>query len=698
MSRTIPSSIASTASFSEAVAWRSALVACLFVVTIVLLSAGKIRDWIVEDAAREEILVARLAAQQIDQTIRTAKVILDGAAIRLEENMPLLEGARRAVEEMSPRLAHDTQFVGLKVLDASGIRLLASSAVGDSAWSSQEPPDFFTGAARSPGPFHIGYVQESTINRRPVMTIGRRVADPDGRLIAVIGLSIDLARLREIAEDTLSLRDRTLVTIRADGTALFRLPDPGPGAQIAGVDLSDRPAYRRVVEGEMTGHYKARSPVDGIVRVGGFVLSPDRDIVVLSARAERDILLQALFSRGLIVLWLLGSALVVAGFGAYAAAELRRRKALIAGRDELLRSLDVADAGVAITDGETQVVRYVNSAFERITGYTAVEMTGRSFQVLQGQSTDPVAAAKIREAIVSGRPVRVDILNHRKNSEPFWSDLSIAPVLDADGKVTGFVSSFHDISDRVHMTERLNEALLRTRAADQAKSIFLARMSHELRTPLNAIIGFADAMSARVLGPLSDRYVGYARDIHDSGAHLLSLIERILEMARLGNDARPIDSVAVDLADVARAAAVLASSEIDSAGANLRVASHGPAIALGDATALRQIAVNLLVNAARHGQKNGNIELRTGPGPDGTVHLTVCDDGPGLPLEVLSSAGTPFLGRSSDIADGAGLGLGIAISTELAARMGGRLSFTNTSPGACVTLHVPAANGSRAAA
>ncbi len=696
MSRILPPSIAATASLSEAVAWRSALAACLLVLTFVLLSAGKIRDWIVEDAAREEILVARLAAQQIDQTIRTAKVILDGAAIRLEENMPLLEGARRAVEEMSPRLAHDAQFVGLKVLDASGVRLLASSAAAYGTWPLQEPPDFFIGAVRGSDPFHIGYVQESTFDRRPVLTIGRRVADSDGRLIAVIGLSIDLARLREVSDDTLSLRDRTLVAIRDDGTALFRLPYPG--TQFAGMDFSDRPAYRRVVEGEMTGHYKAMSPIDGIVRVGGFALSPDRDIVVLSARAERDILLRALFSRGLIVLWLLGSALVVAGFGAYAAAELRRRKALIAGRDELLRSLDVADAGVAITDGETQVVRYVNSAFERITGYTAAEMTGRSFQALQGRNTDPVAAAKIREAIVSGQPIRVDILNYRKDGAPFWSDLSIAPVLDADGKVTGFVNSFHDISDRIHMTERLNEALLRTRAADQAKSVFLARMSHELRTPLNAIIGFADAMSGRVLGPLSDRYVGYARDIHDSGAHLLALIERILEMARLGDDARPIDSMAVDLAAVARAAAVLASSEIDGAGANLKVTSRGPAIALGDATALRQIAVNLLVNAARHGQKNGNIELRTGPGPDGTVHLTVCDDGPGLPPEVLSSAGAPFLGRNSYIADGSGLGLGIAISTELAARMEGRLSFTNTAPGACVTLHVPAANGSRAAA
>jgi signal transduction histidine kinase len=223
-------------------------------------------------------------------------------------------------------------------------------------------------------------------------------------------------------------------------------------------------------------------------------------------------------------------------------------------------------------------------------------------------------------------------------------------------------------------------------------------MSYELRTPLNAIIGFAEVMSARLMGPLPERYANYADDIRDSGKHLLALVERILEMSRLEADSRPFEDRPVDLAEIARAAATLTRPEVDGAAGRIEIESGGPAIARGDATALRQIAVDLLVNAARHGRKGGRIVVRTGPGAGGRVRLTVADDGPGLPGDVLTGAGVPFLGRRSEVADGSGLGLGLAISTELVGRMGGNLELANADPGARVTLDMPAAEAARDAA
>ncbi len=677
-------------------AWWTVAIGMITALSLAVITAGVVRSWILDDAGREQVLVARLAALQIDQTIRTAKVILDGAAARLGDNASLLEGARRVVEEMAPQLAHDAQFVGLKVVDASGALLLASSADESAAWPPPVPPDFYVGSSRATGSFHLGFAQQSTVDRRPVMTVGRRVTDGDGRLIAVIGLSIDLARLREISDEVLSLRDRTLIIIRADGIALFRLPDPG--FALAGMDLSHRPAYRRFAKGETTGYYTTSETFDGVGRVTGFALSPGRELLVTASRAESDVLRLALFSRGQVALWLGAFALVAIGFGAYAAAELRRRRQLIGQREDLLHCLNVADAGIAIADARTQALRFVNPAFERMTGYSAAEVLGKNCRVLQGPETDPATVARIRENLRNGKPVRVDILNYHKDGTPYWSDLNIAPIRASDGAINGFVGAFLDVTERVRMTADLNDALTRAHAADRAKSAFLARMSHELRTPLNAIIGFAEIIGMRLMGPLSDRYVNYAGDIRDSGTHLLALVESILEISRLEADARPFEKSAVDLAEVAHAAATLARPAIDGAAAHLEVEKLGPAPVVGDATALRQIAVNLLVNAARHGRKGGRIVLRTGATPDGFARLTVLDDGPGFPDDVLASVGVPFSGRRSEIADSSGLGLGLAISMDLAKRMGGALEVVNANPGARVTLDLPIADPARNAA
>jgi len=114
------------------------------------------------------------------------------------------------------------------------------------------------------------------------------------------------------------------------------------------------------------------------------------------------------------------------------------------------------------------------------------------------------------------------------------------------------------------------------------------------------------------------------------------------------------------------------------------------ALAPGDALALRQIAVNLIANAARHGKRGGCIVLRSGRARDGGAYLSIADDGPGLPASVLANLGAPFVGERSDTAGKGGLGLGLAISIELAKRMGGDLTVENAAPGVLATLTLPA--------
>ncbi|MCM0020847.1 MAG: PAS domain-containing protein [Tagaea sp.] len=636
-------------------------------------------EWIAAEAAEEEVVIARLVAHQLDQTIRAGKIFLTGAALRIENADDFEDGAARALSDLAPRLMLEPQFLALTFLDARGRIVRSSDGRGLRVYG-ERLPEFFEGVARG-HEFHVGYARRE--DGQVELVIAHRLDDPAGDFLGAASVTIDLARLRESLEATVSLAKRSILAVRADGVALLRLPDIGTGA--AGRDLTGQSFYQAVSSGANHGPIDHDSAFDGLRRVGGYALSPDRDLVVLASRARNAALGAELLGKGRTAL-IVAVLIALGAFGAlYAAAELRRRRKLLDEREILSESLAIAESGIAIADAEDGKLVYVNRAFERMTGYSAAEIIGKNCRILQGPATDRATVAALREGIAAGRPVRVDILNYAKNGAPYWSELSIAPVRRPDGTVRAFVSAFSDITARVEMTARLETSLARAESADRAKSAFLARMSHELRTPLNAVIGFAEMMTMRVFGPMNDRYARYAEDIGQSGRHLRDLVERILEMSRLEHEDRPLRADTVDLADIAEQAAVLTRGDIDAAGATLEISRGGDSSVVGDALALRQIAVNLIANAARHGRKGGHIEVRTG----GAI-LSVIDDGPGLPAAVLANPGTPFVGARADTADNSGLGLGIAISVELAKRMGGRVEMVNARRGAVVSLILPA--------
>lgn len=661
-----------------------AIVVALFLGMAVLVQ--KATDWVARDAAREEAAIARMVAFQLDQTIRAAKIVLAGAAVRVAAASDIDAGAATAIAAMAKRLEFEPQFLRLSILDPSG-SVRASSAANTVGADGALPTEFFL---ENPDglDFQLGYRPARAPASPAELVILHWIADDAGNIIALAELSLDLERLREVLESMVNLAHRKILAVRPDGIALFRFPDIE--SFVAGRDLSAWPHVQPPTSGETTGVFEWTSVFDGSRRIGGYAFGPDGDLVVSSARERMEVLSSTLLGAGQLLLIAL-TVLAIAILGALLAAmELRRRQRLIEERDLLYASLDLAEAGIAIAETTTENIVYVNRAFERISGFFAADILGKNCRILQGAGTDRATVAKIRAALDSGRSIRVDILNYTKDGKPFWSDLSLAPVRGADGKIRAYVSTFSDITERVEMTARLQASLARAQSADRAKSTFLARMSHELRTPLNAVIGFADMMSMRIFGPLDDRYARYAEDIGASGRHLLDLVERILELSRMEHDGRPLRADPVDLAEIAEQAAVLARGDVEAFGAKLAVARDGVALAPGDALALRQIAVNLIANAARHGKRGGCIVLRSGRARDGGAYLSIADDGPGLPASVLANLGAPFVGERSDTAGKGGLGLGLAISIELAKRMGGDLTVENAAPGVLATLTLPA--------
>ncbi len=663
------------------------LVFAILVLAAIAGLANTARVGILDDAGREEIVVARLAAQQIDQTIRTAKILLADTASRWRAAADTVAGAHIAFAEAAESLVFEPQFLALKLLDGDG-RLLASSE-SDKSGIGETLRIFVEDETVAPAEFEIRTIRLSITGNRPSFAVAHRIVGKDGAALGLAVLTIDLTHLRAATEKAFSLRERTLVVVRVNGKTLFRLPDPT--MEFAGRDLSDRPFYRAYRAGIVEDQYSALSPFDGTRRVNGFSLSPNRDLLVISTRAQNDILRATLLGHGQMLL--IGAfALVVVGLGAaYSTVELRRRNRVIAERELLLHSLSIADSAIAIASAADGNLVYVNRAFERITRYSQAEILGRNCRFLQGAGTSLATVARIREAVAVARPVRVDILNYAKDGAPYWADLSIAPVRDAEGNLRAFVSAFSDVTPRVEMEERLRALVQRAEAANSAKDSFLARMSHELRTPLNAVIGYADLMLMGINGTLSEGHRNYMRDVASSGKHLLAIVEDVLEMARLQQGERALAVERFDPAVELGKAAAIAAAETTKAGAKLEIEAEPGLAALGDPLAFRQIAINLIANAARHGRAGGHIVARLASAPGERVRLQVADDGPGFAADLLTQIGTPFLGKSSFVADKGGAGLGLSIAVELAKRMNGELTVENATVGAVAILDLPAA-------
>lgn len=231
----------------------------------------------------------------------------------------------------------------------------------------------------------------------------------------------------------------------------------------------------------------------------------------------------------------------------------------------------------------------------------------------------------------------------------------------------------------------------RAEAANKAKSEFLANMSHELRTPLNAILGFSEILVNGMFGPVgSPKYSEYARDIHDSGKHLLNVINDILDMSKIEAGHMKIQSEQIDLEPLIeeslRLTAILAQEK--GVSVHQRV-SIGLGMA-GDRRAMKQILLNLLSNAVKFTNEGGHVELRSRQSDKGLM-LTIADTGIGIPKAALGKIGQPFEQVQSQYAKSkGGSGLGLAISRSLVALHGGRMRIRSTiGKGTVVSLFIP---------
>ena len=244
------------------------------------------------------------------------------------------------------------------------------------------------------------------------------------------------------------------------------------------------------------------------------------------------------------------------------------------------------------------------------------------------------------------------------------------------------------------LAEHLAQARDVANAANKAKSDFLANMSHELRTPLNAIIGFSEIMNAELLGPLgSPEYRQYAGDIHESGAHLLSLINDILDLSKIEAGRLDLVEERMVVCDVIEASMRIIRERAQAARLVLEceIPEDMPTL-FADERAIKQILLNLLSNAVKFTDAGGRVTIAAQMTTAGGIAFSVADTGVGMNAMEIKKALSPFGQVDSSLArkhEGTGLGLPLARSmTEV---HGGDFTIeSEPGRGTTVTVTMPA--------
>ena len=354
-----------------------------------------------------------------------------------------------------------------------------------------------------------------------------------------------------------------------------------------------------------------------------------------------------------------------------------------------------------------------NDGAARMDGYGAEEVLGRSGALFDADTENAprILARALSEASLRGR-FEAEMKRRRKNGSTYWASVTFHPVYDGIGELSGFASVTHDVTERrqaekalrsaydgleakvAERTRELKEAMEAAEAANSAKSSFLANMSHELRTPLNAIIGYTEMLIEDFEDQGDEGTVDDLHRIEKSGRHLLTLINEVLDLAKVEAGRVTLDLEAVDLVALVEEAKSTVRPIAENFGNQLQVDMQVPGLHIeSDRKRLFQCLLNLLSNAAKF-TENGEIELIVGrteiKGRDG-ISFIVRDSGIGMTQEQLGKVFEPFEQVDGTLTkEREGTGLGLTITRRLVQMMGGDITVTSQpGVGSTFELSVP---------
>ncbi|CAN5820355.1 hypothetical protein BH23GEM8_BH23GEM8_15880 [soil metagenome] len=382
---------------------------------------------------------------------------------------------------------------------------------------------------------------------------------------------------------------------------------------------------------------------------------------------------------------------------------------------------------LAVLRGPAHIIDLANDAYHQLVGHR--EILGKPVGEALPEVVDQGFVKLLDGVLNTGEPFlarELPVMLERKQGSPpeqCFIDLTYLPLIEADGTRSGIIAHGMDVTEQV-VARREVERLLReseiergaaesargeaeaahaeaeaarmeAEHANRAKADFLASMSHELRTPLNAIGGYVDLVEMGIHGPVTPEQLVALGRVKVSQQHLLRLINDVLAFAKLEAGQIDVHLNRLPACDLLSSVEPLLAPQAKAAEIELSIAVCDPAlIVLGDEERVLQILLNLVGNAIKFTPPGGQVQLGCERRTDG-IYFSVTDDGPGIDPEKQRTIFDPFVQINRQLSNpGDGIGLGLAISRDLARAMNGEIGLESTlGEGSVFLLRLPVPDG-----
>ena len=353
----------------------------------------------------------------------------------------------------------------------------------------------------------------------------------------------------------------------------------------------------------------------------------------------------------------------------------------------------VVDYAIFMLDAEGRVASW-NAGAQRISGYELHEIVGRHFSRFYPR--EDIERNKpqweLEVAAAEGR-FEEEGWRLRKDGSSYWANVIITAVRDDTGRLLGYAKVVRDLTERNRVEAELIRAKVTAERASEAKSQFLANMSHELRTPLNSLLILARLLGDNIGGNLNPKQVQFAQTIYASGMDLLSLINDLLDLAKIEAGAATALNFAPARLDELREDLERAFRQVaQDKGLQFAITLDPslPAAIRTDMTRLKQVLKNLLANAFKF-TRQGRVSLDIAPAEGKRIAFAVVDTGIGIPAEKQKIIFETFQQADGSTArQYGGTGLGLSISRELTRLLGGEIRVASEpGKGSSFTLYLP---------
>ncbi len=337
--------------------------------------------------------------------------------------------------------------------------------------------------------------------------------------------------------------------------------------------------------------------------------------------------------------------------------------------EELNTIIDTATDGIVVINADGTIDR-LNAGAESLFGYANAEIAGQPLTALFTPDSHAEAEDYLADLAQNGV---ASLLNDGREMTGQFKTGGAIPLFVTVGRVSmesdsKFCAVLRDITHFKSAETELIRARQRAEDASAQKSEFLAKISHEIRTPLNSIIGFSEVMMNEEFGAMSnDRYKAYARDIHQGGNHLLSLINDLLDLSKIEAGKLDLDFASVEVNDLIQQCVAIMQPDANRERLIVRTnlpPSTPPVVA--DARSLRQIILNVLSNSIKFTPPGGQIIATTKLNERGEVVVALRDTGVGMSDAELETALEPFRQVATAARNRTGTGLGLPLTKAMA--------------------------------